>query len=139
MFYLFVNDEETNLLFEYHLIKMQLFLKKKIVLTMSLYYRAEEYHPVFIGGKKIFFFSCTYLMYVVEWNMNIDILTAIYLYLFKNVIQVRNLTCTSLLISSENIYQKMHLRVSDSITDAGSNERQDTNFQRRRALKKMLR
>lgn len=33
-------------------------------------------------------------MYVVEWNMNIDILTAIYLYLFKNVIQVRNLTCT---------------------------------------------
>lgn len=52
MFYLFVNDEETNLLFEYHLIKMQLFLKKKIVLTMSLYYRAEEYHPVFIGGKK---------------------------------------------------------------------------------------
>lgn len=23
---------------------------------MSLYYRAEEYHPVFIGGKKIFFF-----------------------------------------------------------------------------------
>lgn len=56
MFYLFVNDEETNLLFEYHLIKMQLFLKKKIVLTMSLYYRAEEYHPVFIGGKKNFFF-----------------------------------------------------------------------------------
>lgn len=46
---------------------------------MSLYYRAEEYHPVFIGGKKIFFFSCIYLMYVVEWNMNIDILTAIYL------------------------------------------------------------
>lgn len=73
---------------------------------MSLYYRAEEYHPVFIGGKQIFFFSCIYLMYVVEWNMNIDILTAIYLYLFKNVIQVRNLTCTSLLISSENIYQK---------------------------------
>lgn len=33
-------------------------------------------------------------MYVVEWNMNIDILTAIYLYLFKNVIHVRNLTCT---------------------------------------------
>lgn len=56
MFYLFVNDEETNLLFEYHLIKMQLFLKKKIVLTMSLYYRAEEYHPVFIGGKKNIFF-----------------------------------------------------------------------------------
>lgn len=78
-------------------------------------------------------------MYVVEWNMNIDILTAIYLYLFKNVIQVRNLTCTSLLISSENIYQKMHLRVSDSITDAVSNERQDTNFQRRRAHKKMIR
>lgn len=56
MFYLFVNDEETNLLFEYHLIKMQLFLKKKIVLTMSLYYRAEEYHPVFIGSKKNIFF-----------------------------------------------------------------------------------
>lgn len=56
MFYLFVNDEETNLLFEYHPIKMQLFLKKKIVLTMSLYYRAEEYHPVFIGGKKNIFF-----------------------------------------------------------------------------------
>lgn len=56
MFYLFVNDEETNLLFEYHLIKMQLFLKKKIVLTMSLYYRTEEYHPVFIGGKKNIFF-----------------------------------------------------------------------------------
>lgn len=70
-------------------------------------------------------------MYVVEWNMNIDILTAIYLYLFKNVIQVRNLTCTPC------FYQvKMYLRVSDSITDAGSNERQDTNFQRRRALKK---
>lgn len=34
---------------------MQLFLKKKIVLTMSLYYRAEKYHPVFIGGKKKFF------------------------------------------------------------------------------------
>lgn len=50
---------------------------------MSLYYRAEEYHPVFIGGKKIFFFSCIYLMYVVEWNMNIDILTAIiYIFIF---------------------------------------------------------
>lgn len=61
---------------------------------MSLYYRAEEYHPVFIGGKKKKIFSWIYLMYVVEWNMNIDILTAIYLYLFKNVIQVRNLTCT---------------------------------------------
>lgn len=61
MFYLFVNDEETNLLFEYHLIKMQLFLKKKIVLTMSLYYRAEEYHPVFIGGKKNIFFSRVYI------------------------------------------------------------------------------
>lgn len=35
---------------------MQLFLKKKIVLTMSLYYRAEEYHPVFIGSKKNIFF-----------------------------------------------------------------------------------
>lgn len=56
MFDLFVNDEETNLLFEYHLINMQLFLKKKIVLTLSLYFRVEEYHPVFIGGKKIFFF-----------------------------------------------------------------------------------
>lgn len=33
-------------------------------------------------------------MYVVEWNMNIDILTVLYLYLFKNVIQVRNLTST---------------------------------------------
>lgn len=52
MFDLFVNDEETNLLFEYHLINMQLFLKKKIVLTLSLYFRVEEYHPVFIGGKK---------------------------------------------------------------------------------------
>lgn len=56
MFYLFVNDEETNLLFEYHLIIMQLFLRKKIVLMMSLYYRAEEYHPVFIGGKNNIFF-----------------------------------------------------------------------------------
>lgn len=52
MFDLFVNDEETNLLFDYHLINMQLFLKKKIVLTLSLYFRVEEYHPVFIGGKK---------------------------------------------------------------------------------------
>lgn len=57
MFYLFVNDEETNLLFEYHLIKMQLFLKKKnCTYDMSLYYRAEEYHPVFIGGKNNIFF-----------------------------------------------------------------------------------
>lgn len=40
-------------------------------------------------------------MYVVEWNMNIDILTAIYLYLFKNVIQVRNLMCTPVKIFSK--------------------------------------
>lgn len=32
----------------------------------------------------------------------------------------------------------MYLHVSDSITDATSNERQDTNFQRPRAKKEML-
>lgn len=28
---------------------------------MSLYYRAEEYHPVFIGGKKKIFFFLVYI------------------------------------------------------------------------------
>lgn len=93
MFDFFVNDEETNLLFEYHLINMQLFLEKKLYLR-CLFTSGWKSTILCLSVVKKKIFSFIYLMYVVEWNMNIDILIVIYLYLFKNVIQVRNLTST---------------------------------------------
>lgn len=58
---------------------------------MSLYYRAEEYHPVFIGGKKNIFF----LVYISDVRGRMEYEYWYFdCYIFKNVIQVRNLTCT---------------------------------------------
>lgn len=94
MFDLFVNDKETNYLFEYHLINMQLFFLKYFCLHVVSIVQGGRVPPSVyvilrlsvVKKNNIFFLVYICLMYMIEWNIVFEFLIAIYLHIFKHVI-----------------------------------------------------